>query len=306
MSRICPVSPESLITIESRGGPGLIQEAYDANHKGPVSVYLKKVDDASAPNNAAGPGWFKIWESVFDPEQNKWGSEKLIDAHGKLPMRLPWGIEAGDYLMRIEMLALHAAVSGDPQPFVGCAQIFVPQGGNIKPPTVEIGEGFYKSDMPAMRFNLYDKSKNAAPFQMPGPDVFKADPTKTVELGQTINQTKGLRPSDVLMEFDNWFTTQLQTYDNLEGWQGVTQDCWQKVRDCWAHESPMEQPKNDHCNKLHDYCQNMDNQFNAGNHNGPPDAGKDITPTATAGVDPHQPLLSRRELRMHQARHHHF
>jgi hypothetical protein len=44
--------------------------AIDISHKGPCSVYMKKVDSAIT-DVGYGAGWFKIWESGYDSTTKK-------------------------------------------------------------------------------------------------------------------------------------------------------------------------------------------------------------------------------------------
>jgi hypothetical protein len=136
---------------------------------------MKKVDDATADNNAAGDGWFKIWQADYDATAGKWCTEKMIENNGHISVQIPSDIEGGYYLVRPELLALHAAQDNppDPQFYVGCAQVFVQSTGTAKPPTVSIGEGTYDLSLPGMTYNIY-KTPLELPYPMYGPPVYKA------------------------------------------------------------------------------------------------------------------------------------
>jgi hypothetical protein len=136
---------------------------------------MKKVDDATADNNAAGDGWFKIWQSDYDATAGKWCTEKMIENNGHISVQIPADIEGGYYLVRPELLALHAAQDSppDPQFYVGCAQVFVQSTGTAKPATVSIGEGTYDLSLPGMTYNLY-KTPLELPYPMYGPPVYQA------------------------------------------------------------------------------------------------------------------------------------
>ena len=86
----------------------------DPDHHGPCAVYMKKVESA-VTDSAAGDGWFKIWDDGYDETQQKWCTNKLIDANGLMTVQLPQGLVGGYYLIRPEILALHQADTGDPQ-----------------------------------------------------------------------------------------------------------------------------------------------------------------------------------------------
>ncbi|KAL2010998.1 hypothetical protein VTN00DRAFT_3716 [Thermoascus crustaceus] len=171
-SRVCPVKASSTLTFQFREQPNNPNSSpLDPSHKGPAAVYLKKVDSAIASNNAAGDSWFKIWESVYDESTGKWGTTKMIENNGHISVKVPDDIEGGYYLARTELLALHSADQGDPQFYVGCAQLFIDSDGTAKPPTVSIGEGTYDLSMPAMTYNIWE-TPLALPYPMYGPPVY--------------------------------------------------------------------------------------------------------------------------------------
>lgn len=136
---------------------------------------MKKVDDATANENASGNGWFKIWESGYDETDGRWCTEKMIDNDGHVSVTIPSDIQAGYYLVRPELLALHAAADNppDPQLYVGCAQVFVQSDGSGTPGTVDIGQGTYDMDAPGLKFNIWD-SPMKLPYTIFGPPVYKA------------------------------------------------------------------------------------------------------------------------------------
>lgn len=152
---------------------------------------MKKVDDATANDNASGNGWFKIWESGYDESDGRWCTEKMIDNTGHVSATVPSDIQAGYYLVRPELLALHAAADSppDPQLYVGCAQIFVQGDGSRKPETVDIGEGTYDPDVPGLKFNIWD-SPMKLPYTMFGPPVYRdGGGVKTDEAGNVSDST---------------------------------------------------------------------------------------------------------------------
>ncbi|KAL1971376.1 hypothetical protein VTN77DRAFT_329 [Rasamsonia byssochlamydoides] len=175
-ARVCPAKSSSILTFEFREHPENVSSPpLDPSHKGPAAVYLKKVDSATASNNAAGDGWFKIWESVYDETSDKWGTTKMIENNGHISVQVPEDIEGGYYLARTELLALHAASANppDPQFFVGCVQLFIESNGTAKPSTVRIGEGTYNLSMPGLTYNIWEKPLSL-PYPTFGPTVYKA------------------------------------------------------------------------------------------------------------------------------------
>jgi lytic cellulose monooxygenase (C4-dehydrogenating) len=115
----------------------------DSSHKGPISAYLKKVNNA-ATDSGVGDGWFKIQETGLDAN-GEWGTTKVINGQGRHNIVIPQCIEPGHYLLRAEMLALHSAGSyPGAQFYQECAQINVIGGTGTKKPSTVALPGAYK------------------------------------------------------------------------------------------------------------------------------------------------------------------
>jgi hypothetical protein len=85
-------------------------DVMDASHKGPTLAYMKKVDDAVADAGSAyGGGWFKIAESGYNA--GNWATSQVITNGGLQSFQIPSCLADGQYLLRAEMIALHAASS---------------------------------------------------------------------------------------------------------------------------------------------------------------------------------------------------
>ncbi|KAL2870595.1 lytic polysaccharide monooxygenase auxiliary activity family 9 protein [Aspergillus lucknowensis] len=288
--RICPVPQEGTLTFEFREWPdGTEPGAIDESHKGPCAVYMKRVLHATDDNNAAGPGWFKIWELDYDPDDGdggKWCTEKLIANNGFLSVRLPAGIEGGPYLVRTELLALHAAQDepADPQFYVGCAQVFVKgfEGEGEKPRLLEgvavtIDKSTYDLDVPGLTFNIYDE-KLALPYPMYGPAVYRGSSSNSGsrdENAKELTQVRGLKPDGCILARDDWCGFEVSDYSDEEGCWASSQECWDQADVCWNTAPPT---GNKNCQIWEDKCSNIDDNCEAGNWDGPPDKGKVLTP----------------------------
>jgi hypothetical protein len=81
---------------------------------------------------------------------------------------IPKCIPAGDYLVRIQQLAIHNP-GGKPQFYVACAQVKVSGGGSTQPkPVVAIPGAFHATDA-GYTANIYN---NFQSYKVPGPAVF--------------------------------------------------------------------------------------------------------------------------------------
>lgn len=94
-------------------------------------AYLAKVDNA-ATASSTGLRWFKIAESGL--QNNRWAIDDLRADEGWFNFTMPSCVASGDYLMRVEIIALHEAFEAMKQPqfYMECAQ-YVPLETNIPP-----------------------------------------------------------------------------------------------------------------------------------------------------------------------------
>ncbi len=221
VSRVASVNAGDALVFEWRDWPDASQPgSIDSSHKGPCAVYMKKVDNSAASNNAAGDGWFKIMEDGYDSTAGKWCTEKLIPNDGHLGATIPKDLAAGYYLVRPELLALHQAdkTPPDPQFYVGCAQIFLSSSGSATPPNTVSIPGYVNMSTPAMTFNIW-----AQPMKLPfpdfGPPVYTAGSSKRSIKARAMTQTIGLKPDACVMENNNWCGFMPSSYTDQTG-------CW--------------------------------------------------------------------------------
>ncbi|KAI1145064.1 glycosyl hydrolase family 61-domain-containing protein [Nemania diffusa] len=144
-------------------------DVMEASHLGPTMAYLKKVGDATK-DVGYGSGWFKIQEDGY--ASGAWGTSKVINNGGLHAIKIPDCLADGQYLLRAEMIALHAA--GSPmgaQLYMECAQINI-SGGSAKvtPATYSI-PGIYKQNDPGLLINIYQMT-SASTYTIPGPSLF--------------------------------------------------------------------------------------------------------------------------------------
>ncbi|KAF2015211.1 lytic polysaccharide monooxygenase [Aaosphaeria arxii CBS 175.79] len=125
-------------------------------HQGPVSFYLSKVADAAASDGSGD--WFKFKEIGPKFPGGTWDLSTTYSAN------IPSCIPAGDYLLRIEQLAIHNPGS-TPQFYISCAQIKVTGGGSKTFSGVKI-PGHVKASDPGYTANIYN---NFNSYTVPGP-----------------------------------------------------------------------------------------------------------------------------------------
>ncbi|RDL40938.1 Uncharacterized protein BP5553_00917 [Venustampulla echinocandica] len=138
-------------------------------HQGPVSFYMAKVPSGqtAATFDGSGAVWFKTQDigPTFDSNGNAvWNLAQTYTS------KLPAGLPSGDYLLRVQQLAIHNPYpAGIPQFYISCAQVTVTNGGSGNPgPLVSI-PGFIKGDESGYTANIYNNFKS---YTVPGPAVW--------------------------------------------------------------------------------------------------------------------------------------
>jgi len=163
-------------------------------------VYLAKVDNAASAATT-GQKWFKVAEAGLSG--GKWAVDTMIANKGWHYFTMPSCIAPGDYLMRVELIALHGAQRpAQAQFYMECAQYVTSVSGfsNLSSntnrllyskltyslPRIRItgsgahsGSNFvsfpgaYKSSDPGILVNIYDNSgdpnNGGRPYSIPGP-----------------------------------------------------------------------------------------------------------------------------------------
>jgi cellulase len=139
---------------------------------GPISVYLAKVDNAASAS-PSGQKWFKIAERGLN--NGVWAVDEMISNNGWHYFTMPSCIAPGQYLMRVELLALHNAYSaGGAQFYMECAQIEVTGSGTNTGSNFVSFPGAYPSNDPGIVLSIYDSSgkptNGGRAYPVPGPD----------------------------------------------------------------------------------------------------------------------------------------
>lgn len=87
-------------------------------------------------------------------------------------MNLPKALPNGEYLLKIEHIALHGAGSvGGAQFYLACGQINVINGGNGTPGPLIAFPGGYSATDPGIKYNMYAYPPTT--YTPPGPTVWK-------------------------------------------------------------------------------------------------------------------------------------
>ncbi|KAF9876126.1 hypothetical protein CkaCkLH20_06572 [Colletotrichum karsti] len=167
----CGVKAGDTITVEmhQHNTRACSEEAIGGAHHGPVMIYLSSVADAAAADGSSE--FFKVFESGYFANNNTWGNDLINEGCGKQNFVIPSDIAPGDYLLRAETVALHAAGSeGGAQYYMSCYQLKIESSGTAKPAGVSF-PGAYKATDPGLLINIYNTISN---YVIPGPAVYGA------------------------------------------------------------------------------------------------------------------------------------
>ncbi|KAI1337618.1 glycoside hydrolase [Xylariaceae sp. FL0016] len=143
------------------------------NHPGPTLYYLAKVPagQTAATWDGSGAVWFKIFETMPQMDTNKQLTWPGQNEYKTVNATIPTGTPDGEYLMRVEHIALHMAMqSGKAQFYLACSQVKITGGGNGTPEPLAAFPGAYKSSDPGILVNLQKIQPDA--YIPPGPAVW--------------------------------------------------------------------------------------------------------------------------------------
>ncbi|KAF2474916.1 uncharacterized protein BDR25DRAFT_215241 [Lindgomyces ingoldianus] len=228
----CSVAPGDTVTIEMHQQPGdrsCANEAIGGAHYGPVLVYMSKVSDASTADGSSS--FFKVFEdtwgkasSTSQGSDDYWGTKDLNLNCGKMDVKIPTNLAPGDYLLRAEAIALHAASSaGGAQFYITCYQITVTGSGSSTPSGVSF-PGAYKAADPGIQINIYQPLST---YVAPGPAVISGG-TEAIagKAGSVVTATGGAQPSATKVAVSSTLATAVKpTTSSSSGNGGNTGGC---------------------------------------------------------------------------------
>lgn len=162
-------------------------------HPGPQQVYISRAPETAAAYDGSGD-WTKIYSLTYSLNASeggagdgilKWATHRARTFNFKLPTELP----AGEYLLRAEGLALHAAHKPDKsQLYIACAQINVTGSGTgVLGPAIEFPGGYQWNSTGILISEFWSRITN---YTAPGPRLW---PEGTIE-AHVLDGTKKTGP----------------------------------------------------------------------------------------------------------------
>jgi cellulase len=160
-------------TVAAGGSVTLQWNTWPESHHGPVIDYIAKVDGDFSSASAGSLQFAKIAEAglVSGNNPGTWASDELIANGNAWTVDIPSSLAPGNYVLRHEIIALHAA--GQPngaQFYPQCVNLVVTGGGSATP-SGSTASSLYSANDPGVVFNLYEAFTS---YPIPGPSVWSA------------------------------------------------------------------------------------------------------------------------------------
>ncbi|KEP50726.1 glycoside hydrolase family 61 protein [Rhizoctonia solani 123E] len=126
-------------------------------HHGVLNVYMAKAPSTAATFDGSGDVWFKVFEL---PPITDGGNSITFPTDGmtNVTFPIPTSVPSGEYLVRIEHIALHLALNYQKAEFyVSCAQVRIVNGGSGVPKPLVAFPGYYNGEESGIMVNIYGK-----------------------------------------------------------------------------------------------------------------------------------------------------
>ncbi|KAF1951729.1 hypothetical protein CC80DRAFT_495886 [Byssothecium circinans] len=145
--------------------------ASSISHPGTLQFYMAKVPSGSTAATWDGSG--SVWFKIFEQGPTISGGTLSWPSNGKsaVTVTIPKNTPSGEYLFRVEHIALHSASSaGGAQFYISCGQLKVTGGGSGNPGPLVSFPGAYKATDPGIMINIYYPVPTS--YTPPGPRVW--------------------------------------------------------------------------------------------------------------------------------------
>ncbi|KAJ5450086.1 uncharacterized protein N7458_006535 [Penicillium daleae] len=158
--------------VKAGGSVELQWTEWPESHHGPVITYLANCNGDCASVDKTTLKFFKIDEGGLIDDSTvpgTWASDNLISNNNSRTVTIPSSIEAGNYVLRHEIIALHSAENKDgAQNYPQCLNLQVTGGGSDSP-TGTLGTALYKDTDPGILVNIY---QSLSSYTIPGPALY--------------------------------------------------------------------------------------------------------------------------------------
>ncbi|KAL5115585.1 hypothetical protein ACEQ8H_006561 [Pleosporales sp. CAS-2024a] len=142
-------------------------------HNGPILNYISPCNGDCTTLPSTALRWTKISQSaILATSPLTWAPAALIQNNFTASTVLPKNLAPGNYVIRHEIIALHAAQNDNgAQLYPQCLNLKVSGAGTVAPTNGVAGTALYKRDDAGIKYNLYTGQTN---YPFPGPAVWTA------------------------------------------------------------------------------------------------------------------------------------
>lgn len=174
----------------------LFWDTWPQSHKGPVIDYMAACDGDCSKASPAALNFFKIAEAgLVDGSSNpaKFASDDLVANNNSWTTTIPSTLKAGNYVLRHEIIALHAGgqVNGA-QNYPQCINLEV-TGSGSELPTGTPATKLYTATDAGIKFDIYKKLDS---YPIPGPALaFGAGSSKSGSGSAPVSSTPAAAPA---------------------------------------------------------------------------------------------------------------
>jgi cellulase len=134
---------------------------WPVSHHGPVIDYMANCNGPCETVDKTTLSWFKVDQvGLLNPNVTSgyWGTDVLINNNNSWVVEIPPTLAKGNYVLRHEIIALHAAGSaGGAQVYPQCVNLAVSGTGTAKPAGIPATQ-FYTPTDPGILFSAYNFS----------------------------------------------------------------------------------------------------------------------------------------------------
>ncbi|CAE6458224.1 unnamed protein product [Rhizoctonia solani] len=157
---------------------------WPSSHIGPMITYMARApSDVTSWSPDTSAVWFKVDEAGLS--NGKWAATDVLTENKSIyTFKVPASLKAGQYIIRHEIIALHAAGSqGGAQFYPSCTQVEVTGSGTETGPAELVAfPGAYKATDPGILFDAYN---GATTYVIPGPAVWTGGSSSGSSAGTT-------------------------------------------------------------------------------------------------------------------------
>jgi hypothetical protein len=165
--------------VKPGGSVKLTWNTWPDDHHGPVITYLANCNGACSDVDKTALEFFKINAGGLiddDTVPGTWATDQLIEADYSRTITIPDDIEAGYYVLRHEIIALHGAEDLDgAQNYPQCINLEVTGSGTASP-SGTLGEDLYKDTDPGIYVDIW---QTLSTYTIPGPALYTAGTVST-------------------------------------------------------------------------------------------------------------------------------